>query len=82
MFHCPQTASPPNRNILRRTLLDWRFRLRKFLEARLIRGCDVAVGRGTLSSHRSESTVPMAQPLRGSIWRRRRRLGGRSLRPG
>ena len=22
MFHCPQTASPPNRNILRRTLLD------------------------------------------------------------
>ena len=21
MFHCPQTASPPNRNILRRTLL-------------------------------------------------------------
>ena len=22
MFHCPQTASPPNRNILRRTLLE------------------------------------------------------------
>ena len=68
MFHCPQTASPPNRNILRRTLLGTRNAVVYSCTPRVeLAATDGRSSDATICSHRSSNSRARSCALSGPV---------------